>query len=85
MLLAAIVQARRIGLDTHVWQLAWSLTTYFDRRGHRHDRAATQCAALAAARRLGDRGAEAAARRGLALAYVWLGRSDEARRNSVTR
>ncbi len=78
VLLAAIVQARRIGLDTHVWQLAWSLTTYFDRRGHWHDRAATQYAALAAARRLGDRSAEASARRGLALAHVWLGRSDDA-------
>ncbi len=78
VLLAAIVQARRLGLDTHVWQLAWSLTTYLDRRGHRHDRVATQRASLAAARRLGDRSAQASAHRSLALAHVWLGRAGDA-------
>jgi DNA-binding SARP family transcriptional activator len=78
-LLAAIHQAAAAGFDTHVWQLAWSLVTYFDRRGHWRDRGATQRAALAAAKRLADRHAQAAAHRGIALAYTWLGRYDEAR------
>jgi len=78
VLLAAIDQAVDAGLDRHAWQLAWSLITYFDRHGHWHDRAATQRTALAAARRLADRPAQAHAHRGLGLAYVWLGRYTEA-------
>jgi hypothetical protein len=49
VLLAAIDQAAAAGADSHTWQLARTLTTFFDRRGHWHDRAYTQRAALAAA------------------------------------
>jgi DNA-binding SARP family transcriptional activator len=78
VLLAAIELAGQTGFDTHAWQLASTLTPFFDRRGHWHDRATTQQAALDAARRLGDRTAQAHAHRGLALAYTWLTRYAEA-------
>jgi DNA-binding SARP family transcriptional activator/tetratricopeptide (TPR) repeat protein len=78
VLLAAIEHAADAGLDNHTWQLAASLTTFLDRRGHWHDWATTQHAALDAARRLGDQSAQAHAHRGLALAYVHLGRFGEA-------
>lgn len=75
---AALDCAADIGLDTHVWQLAWGLTTFFDRCGHWQDRLAVHAAALAAARRRTDAWAQAHAHREMALAYVWLGRHDEA-------
>ncbi|MEV4703322.1 BTAD domain-containing putative transcriptional regulator [Actinoplanes sp. NPDC049316] len=78
-LLAALTCAADTGSDTHVWQLAWALTTYLDRHGHGQDRLAVHAAGLAATRRLGDPGLQAHAHREVALAYVWLGRSDEAR------
>ncbi len=78
VMLAAIDQAAAAGANPHTWQLARTLTTFFDRRGHWHDRAHTQRAALAAARRLGDRTAEAHSHRGLALADTWLGRYADA-------
>jgi DNA-binding SARP family transcriptional activator/tetratricopeptide (TPR) repeat protein len=53
-LLAAAKLATEYGFDTHVWQLAWGLTTFLDRQGHWHDWATTQRAALEAAERLHD-------------------------------
>ncbi|MET9227222.1 BTAD domain-containing putative transcriptional regulator [Lentzea sp. NPDC003310] len=53
-LLAAADLAARGGWDVHAWQLPWVLSTYLTRSGHWDDRAASQCAALAAARRLDD-------------------------------
>jgi tetratricopeptide (TPR) repeat protein len=79
VLLAAVERADDAGFDTHVWQLAWVLTTYFDWRGHWHDRAAAYTAALHAAGRLADRSAQAHAHRGVALAYTWLRRYHHAR------
>ncbi|GAA0436415.1 SARP family transcriptional regulator [Actinoplanes capillaceus] len=78
-LLATVDRAADAGIDTHVWQLAWALTTYFNRRGHWHDHAATYTAALRATRRMADRHAQAHAHRGIAVAYTWLGRYDDAR------
>ena len=78
VLLAAIEQAAASGFDAQVWQLAWSLTTFFDRQGHWNDRATTQLAALASAERIGDRWAQAQSHRGLGLAYTWLARFDDA-------
>jgi len=78
VLLAAITQAADAGLDTHTWQLAWTLDTFLHRRGHWHDLAATQRAALAAARRLADPSAQALAHRLLARAYMHLNRDDDA-------
>jgi hypothetical protein len=44
------------GFDTHVWQLAWTLTTYLYRLGHyRQDMAETQLAAIQTPERLKDR------------------------------
>jgi tetratricopeptide (TPR) repeat protein len=70
-----------IGLtqDRYVWQLAWALADYLDRRGHWHDGVTTHHAALEAARRLADRSAEAYAHRGIGCAHDRLGRYDDAR------
>jgi tetratricopeptide (TPR) repeat protein len=78
VLLAAVDHAAATGFDTHTWQLAWTLVEFLERRGHWHDWAATQQAAVAAARRLPDPSAEASAHRLLARAYTRLGRHDEA-------
>ncbi|HZM84212.1 MAG TPA: tetratricopeptide repeat protein [Candidatus Limnocylindrales bacterium] len=78
VLLRVIGRAAWAGFDAHVWQLAWALETFLNRGGHWHDWADTQHAALRAARRLVDRGAEANAHRGIAGAYIWLGRYEEA-------
>ena len=78
-LLAAIDQAGA-GLDTHVWQLAWTISPYLDRHAHWRDRATVHTAALAAAQRLGDRSAQAFALRGLARAQIWFGHLEDARR-----
>ncbi len=78
VLLAAVDEAAAAGFDRHTWQLPWTLVTFLDRRGHWHDLAATQRAALAAARRLPDPTAQAYAHRLLAFAYLRLGRHDDA-------
>jgi tetratricopeptide (TPR) repeat protein len=77
VLLAAVDHAA-LGFDTHVWQLARTLSTYLNRRGHWHDHAIVQHAAVAAARRLADPSAQAHAHRRLAEAYIYLGRYDDA-------
>ncbi|MFS8102653.1 tetratricopeptide repeat protein [Lentzea alba] len=56
-LLACADLAIRDGWDVHAWQLPWVLSTYLTRSGHWDDRAASQRAALTAARRLGDHAA----------------------------
>src|SRR5262249_29647381 len=45
VLLAAVEHAAGTGFDTRTWQLAWTLVTFLDRRGHWHDWAATGHAA----------------------------------------
>jgi DNA-binding SARP family transcriptional activator/tetratricopeptide (TPR) repeat protein len=77
-LLAAVDQAVSAGFDTHAWQLAWSIEMFLDWRGHWHDWVAVGRTALAVAHRLGDPLAQALAHRGLAGAYIRLGRLDEA-------
>ncbi|MGH3914440.1 MAG: BTAD domain-containing putative transcriptional regulator, partial [Pseudonocardiaceae bacterium] len=77
-LLAAVDQAVRGGFDTHAWGLTWTLTDFFDLRGHWRGLAAVQNAAVEAARRLSDRAGQAHAHRGLARAYTRLGRYDDA-------
>jgi tetratricopeptide (TPR) repeat protein/transcriptional regulator with XRE-family HTH domain len=47
-------QAARAGLDTHAWQLAELLTTFYDRRGYWGSLLAVQEMALAASERLAD-------------------------------
>jgi DNA-binding SARP family transcriptional activator len=73
-LLAVIDLAAAAGADMHVCQLAWTVATFLERRGHWHDLAATQHTAVDAARRSADRPAEAQAHNSLAGAYVRLGR-----------
>jgi tetratricopeptide (TPR) repeat protein/transcriptional regulator with XRE-family HTH domain len=76
-LLGAVSLAADNGYDVHAWQLAFSLETYFYRRGHWYDWAATQDVALAAARRLGDRYAQTLAHSGVANAQIQTGRPAE--------
>ncbi|WP_212987157.1 AfsR/SARP family transcriptional regulator [Actinoplanes auranticolor] len=78
VLLSCVAQAAECGADRQVLALVWGMTTYLERRGRWHDRAALQQAAVLAAVRLGDRGAEADARRGLAMAHIWLNAYDRA-------
>ena len=77
-ILAAVRLAAEAGLDRHAWQLAWTVSTYFLRRGAREDNALVQRAALAAARHGGDVSGEAHAIHGLALGYVFSGRFRDA-------
>jgi DNA-binding SARP family transcriptional activator/tetratricopeptide (TPR) repeat protein len=78
VLLAAIGQAAGSGLHTHAWQLAWTLIGFLARRGHWRDLTDTQHTALSAARSAADPYAQAQAHRGIANAYTWLARHDEA-------
>jgi DNA-binding SARP family transcriptional activator len=72
VLLAAIRQAVSYGFDVHAWQLAWAVTSYFDRHGHWYDAAASHHAALEATQRLGDLHAQAIIHCCLACAYCRL-------------
>ncbi|MFJ3673873.1 BTAD domain-containing putative transcriptional regulator [Streptomyces sp. NPDC090106] len=65
--------------DTHTWQLAWSMANHVHERGRWHDLRALRLAAVNAARRLGDRAAEADALHGLGVALGGLGHLREAR------
>jgi tetratricopeptide (TPR) repeat protein len=71
--LAAIDEAARKGFDTHAWQLAWTLTTFFERQGHWQRQAVAQHTALDCARRAGDLPGQAQASRCLGRAYARLG------------
>jgi DNA-binding SARP family transcriptional activator len=79
VLLSAVAEAARAGFDVHAWQISWALSTFLQRRGHWHDWASSQHAALAAATRLGDRDAQARAHRSLGYAHILLGRNEDAR------
>jgi len=78
VLLAAVDHAAATGFDTHTWQLAWTLTTFLDRRGHWHDWVATGRAAVTAAERLANPTAQASAHGALARAYIRLGNPEDA-------
>jgi tetratricopeptide (TPR) repeat protein len=78
VLLAAQRLAAGSGFDTHTWQLAWTLDTFLNRRGHWQDLAGAWQTALAAADRLGNLTATAFAHRALALAGSSLGGYGEA-------
>jgi tetratricopeptide (TPR) repeat protein/transcriptional regulator with XRE-family HTH domain len=78
VLLMALRQAADEGFDVHVWQLAWTLASFFERSGHWHDAAASQRFALDAANRLSDPHAQAICHGSLAYACVPLVRYSEA-------
>jgi tetratricopeptide (TPR) repeat protein/transcriptional regulator with XRE-family HTH domain len=73
VLLAAITQAAREGLDTHAWQLPWAIATFLNWQGYWDELASVQQSALGAARRAGDRAGQAEAHRYLAQAQIRLG------------
>ncbi len=77
-LLAALRQAVSYGFDTHAWQLAWAVTSYFDRHGHWYDAASAHEDGLKAAQRLGDLQAQAIIHCCLARAYGRLDRHNAA-------
>jgi DNA-binding SARP family transcriptional activator/tetratricopeptide (TPR) repeat protein len=78
VLLAAIDHAAASGFDRHTWQLVWAVGTFLGRRGYWQEWIAAQTTAVAAARRLADRPALAAAHHGLAAAYTRLDRYEDA-------
>jgi tetratricopeptide (TPR) repeat protein len=78
VLLVLISTAYSTGFYSHAWHLPWTLAEFLDRRGHRHEWAASQRTALAAARRAGDLGAQARAQRDLGYACAMLGLFDDA-------
>ena len=81
VLLTTVDRAADAGFDTHAWHLAWALHEFFERRGHWHDWAVTQLAALHATQRLADRPGQAHAHCDLAAAYNRVGRYDDAHRH----
>lgn len=78
VLQAAVELAAGVGFDAQAWPLAWTLTTFFERRGHWRDWARTTQVALRAAERIGDRAAQAQANSDLGRAYAQQGRYDDA-------
>ena len=72
VLLGAVAHAGRLRLDTHCWQLAFTLVTFLTRHGRWHDLATAARAAAAAAERLADPCARAYAHRYLARASYLL-------------
>jgi DNA-binding SARP family transcriptional activator len=78
VLRAAIDRAVALGFDRPAVELAWTLASFFTRRGHGHDWVATARAALLAAQRLTDPITLGRAYRNLASAYSWTGRLPEA-------
>ncbi|HEX6682106.1 MAG TPA: BTAD domain-containing putative transcriptional regulator [Candidatus Limnocylindrales bacterium] len=78
VLLGAIRLAERAGLASHVWQLAWTMTVFLDRRGHWQDWVDAGLAALAAAGKQDDPVEQARAHRYVARACTRLDRLDDA-------
>jgi tetratricopeptide (TPR) repeat protein len=79
VLVAAIQRSAAQGLDTHAWQLTCAVTAFLGRRGYWDDRVTIWQTALLAAQRLSHPDAYARAHRGLANAYLGVGRDQEAR------
>ena len=78
VLLAAVDHAAATGLDVHVWQLAWVIFDFLERRGHWRDWTTVAQAAVVAADRGTDPAVQARANRCLAYSYVRQSRFDEA-------
>jgi len=77
-LAATCVAASEQGLDTHAWRLAYALRGFYYIAKPWPEWLATHEAALRSARRAEDAWAEMATRNNLGLAYVELGRLDDA-------
>lgn len=77
-LLAVVSLAVDAGYDAYAWQLPWTMVDFLEFNGHWQDWMATQRIAIAAARRLGDRAAEAGCGRALGYAYARTGSGNDA-------
>jgi DNA-binding SARP family transcriptional activator/Tfp pilus assembly protein PilF len=77
VLVAALWQAA--GFDIHIWQLAWTLASYFEYQGHWRDWKDSQSLALEASRRLPDKLAQALSHRSLGASFIQLSNYDRAR------
>ncbi|MDX8146928.1 BTAD domain-containing putative transcriptional regulator [Lentzea sp. BCCO 10_0061] len=77
-LLAAQHVAAELGWRQAVWQLAWSLSTFHQLRGHHHDQVRTWQAALVASELLPDPAATVLGHRQLGLVHAELGRREQA-------
>jgi DNA-binding SARP family transcriptional activator/tetratricopeptide (TPR) repeat protein len=80
-LLAVQKLAAEHGWHTPVWHVAWTLDTFFRRRGNYHDAVAVWRAGVAAADHSSDRAAQSLARRRLGNACGGLGLHSEALRH----
>jgi DNA-binding SARP family transcriptional activator len=80
-LLATTEALAERGQHRAVWQLAWTLTTYHQRRGRLHDDVALWQRAVTAAPSLGVPTAPTQAHRYLGLALARIGEHDDARRH----
>ena len=78
VLVAAVNQAHAAGLDTLAWRLAWTLTDPLEREGEWVRWADVHRIGLSAARRLGDRLAQAQLHRGLGRVSMWQGHYEDA-------
>lgn len=78
VLLAAVDQAAASDRDWHTVELAQSLYSFLDARGHWHDLIRVQRIAIAAAHRLGDPALESRAHRNLSVAHIRLRQFAEA-------
>jgi tetratricopeptide (TPR) repeat protein len=78
VLVRSVQHAADYGFGTHAWQLAVTLTSFLQRRGHWRDQAATHNIALTVARRLDDKTGQAHAHQGIARACFQLGDHDTA-------
>jgi DNA-binding SARP family transcriptional activator/tetratricopeptide (TPR) repeat protein len=76
-LVAAVEVAARSGFDRAAVTLTLTLLTLFTLRTHFHDRLTTHLSGIEAARRMGDRDAEANLCTSISVAYVGLGRPAE--------
>ncbi|MDX3383371.1 tetratricopeptide repeat protein [Streptomyces niveiscabiei] len=77
-LTAAVHTAARTGFETHAWQIAWTLVSYFDLAGHWAEWADTHETALRVARASADTVGEARTCRNLGRVRSRQGRHEEA-------
>jgi tetratricopeptide (TPR) repeat protein len=78
VLLGCIEHAAATGFERHAWQLARTMASYFERRGHWRDWTRVQRVALLAAERIGDPAGTAHANHQLGNALIHVGGYEQA-------
>jgi DNA-binding SARP family transcriptional activator len=78
VLMAAAARAAEAGFDVHAWQIPWAISWFLETQGRWHEWTITEQISLAAARRLGDRAAQAGALQRCGYANALLGNYDDA-------